>query len=439
MTFTTASYWLINGLSISRSLIPAKNPDLLVKKAGITIATQTVQTCSYITIQNCSIYSQLDSSTWTATQWKNSNTPVSIYGTNCSFLNNHLFNGCGFLVGYHANGTTVSKNLIENFAGDGFGNRGNKLTFTNNIVRNCHKVNGNHNDLFQSWGNDGAVITNNLFIAWLPGNTFLSGYANGTPGPVSDFQGIGCFDGTFTNQTISNNEIYVDHPIGIWILKGSDCTINNNFIRRCGKYTYFPASRKPYALPSVSIQPSKSGAPSKNNTITNNRAEAFYITQTGGTFTGNSIINGTATKQANVGPIGTVSVTKPALLKSSKLVITTDEFSVPMVANTPIAIENTNTNTSTSTDTNMDTDDLCYSDIYVEKLLNPVPFSVVASYIGVEINWSNIDNVEGYYVYFNGKQIAKLYNNSSSVMIPELTDLDVANYKVVPYLNKKNL
>lgn len=151
LTFATASYWLINGLSISGSLIPAKNPDLLVKKAGITIATQTVQTCSYITIQNCSIYSQLDSSTWTATQWKNSNTPVSIYRTNCSFLNNHLFNGCGFLVGYHANGTTVSKNLIENFAGDGFGNRGNKLTFTNNIVKNCHKVNGNHNDLFQSW------------------------------------------------------------------------------------------------------------------------------------------------------------------------------------------------------------------------------------------------------------------------------------------------
>jgi hypothetical protein len=400
LTVTNASYWIIDGLSVSRSLIPAKHPNLLVKTAGVTIATQTVQTCSYITIQNCSIYSQLNSSTWKATEWKNYNTPVAIYGTKCSFLNNHLFNGCGFLVGYHANETTVSGNLIENFAGDGFGNRAHKLTFTNNIVRNCHKVNANHNDLFQSWGNDGTIISNNIFVAWLPGNTFLSGFANGTPGAVSDFQGLGAFDGTFTNQIITNNEVYVDHPIGIWILNATNCTINNNFVRRCGKYTYFSAGRKPYALPSVSIQPSKSGASSKNNTITNNRAEAYYITQTGGIFTNNLIIGGNST------------VKKSGTTQTNNL--------------------------STQTDI-VDEDNLCYLDIYTEKISNPVPISLNASYVGVEIKWSSVENVEGYYVHYKEKQIAKLYNNSSSVIIPELEDLNVANYKVIPYQNTKKI
>jgi hypothetical protein len=451
LTFDQASYWVINGLTISRSLIPPKHPDYGVKIAGIRIATQTIQTCSFITIKNCSVYARLDSSKWTAKEWENLKAPVFIYGTKCSLLNNHFFNGCGLQIGYHADNAIVSKNLIENFASDGVGNRSNSLTFTNNIVRNCHKVNGNHNDLFQSWGNSGTNISNNIFVAWLPGNKFLSGSADGKIAEVSDFQGVGGYDGSFKKQTIANNEVYVDHPIGIWILNATDCIINNNFVRRCGKYTYFSAKRKPYALPSVSIQPSKSGASSKNNTIINNRAEAFYLTQTGGTSTNNVVISGTAKKQNGTGPTTPFvkySINSNSSLKSNTSLQSNLLNELNVISNTKTTKINSkpeiNSNNVNLTDINSDSNDsncsdLCYSDIYSEVILDSIDFSVNPSYIGVQINWLSVDNVEGYFVYYKNEQIAKLYNCELSLMIPSLSDLDISNYKIVPYKNIKKI
>jgi hypothetical protein len=389
LVFSKASNWTVSGLSISRTLIPLAHPDLALKQAGIAISTQTLEDCSYITITNTRVYSGLDSSNWTAVEWKARKCFVYIYGTNITLRNNHFFNGCGLQIGYHSNYCVVENNLMENFSSDGVGNKGNFLTFANNIVRNLHKVDANHNDLFQSWGNTGTIIKNNLLVAWLPGNKFLDGVG------VSDFQGLGFFDGSFVNQQIANNEIYVDHPIGIWLMGGKGCTINNNFVRRCGKLTYFKTK-----LPSVSLLPSKSGSPSTNCTVTNNRAEVFNIQQTGGTASSNIKITSTAKPQAGVGPVGTVGI----------------------IGVTPRSIESP---------------DLTYQDIYKEEMLSPIDFKLSKAYQGVELVWNTLSTVEGYIVNYKNNLVCKLFGSSNSIIIPELDDLQIENYSVIPYSNTK--
>lgn len=423
LVFNSGSgYWTVSGLTITRSLIPAGHPDNAVKISGVTISTQTAENVNNVTISNCSIYTQLDSSKWTKQQWNSYGANISIYGTNISFLNNHCFNNSKIYIGYHSNNCTVSNNLFENFATDGFDCKGNYLTFTNNIIRNSHKVNGNHNDLMQFWGTTGSVIKNNLLVAWLAGNKFLDG--NG----VADTQGMGGYDGGFSNFTIQNNEVYVDHPIGIWFLGPNNFNISNNFVRRCGKNSYFSPNRAGFALPSVTVWLSKSNKQGKNNVVANNKAEAFYINQSGGSFTGNVKISGTAKPTAPV----VAGLTRDLVLTETKLI--ESEITDPSVVPDNCVLNG---------DRDPDADDPIYAqpsyqDIYNEVRLNDIPFDLMKTSIGTQLYWKLPAEAEGCYIYHNGEQIAKIFKSTDVVIVPT-TDVDKNNFKITPYDNVKKL
>ena len=268
------SYWRFSGLTITKSAIKTTS-----KLSGITIDSQNVQKSTNIIIENCQLYSTQDSTNFTQTQWKNIKCGLLLFGSRCIFKNNYLLNGASIQIGFHANDNYIGHNIIENFASDGVGNKGYRNIFEYNVVKNSYKVNGNHNDLFQFWASTGSIIKNNIFIAYdNPNQKFLFKPS------LSDTQGLGLFDGWYNNINFDSNEIYVDHPIGLWLLGAKNCIINNNKVQRCGLKTW--SNR----LPCIKIDDKKSGAKSSNNIITNNTAEAFEINQIDGINNNNTVL-----------------------------------------------------------------------------------------------------------------------------------------------------
>lgn len=527
LIFMNAEKWIISGLTVTRSSIPKGHSDAMTKNSGITIDTQTNENSHYITIQNCSLYSTQNTTGWTEKNWKNCKCGITVHGSNHRIYNNHINNGSGMQFMFHANNCYVGYNVIENIPSDGMGNRGNSNIFEFNIIRNINKVSGNHNDLFQVWSNNGTIIRNNKLVAYTdPKKTILA-----KPG-VSDVQGIGMFDGWYSNMTVENNQVYVDHPIGIWLEGCKNCIVRNNFVKRCGKSTFM--SR----LPCVRIGPKKSGAVSTGNVVTNNFAENFELIGTG-TFSNNTKISGTtkppvgmvmpeersmplfakkallnnATTDGTLRPVRSREIVKSEEHKKSvkKILVLPNIANKTMIAAKPV--ENTEpieevvkpivarplpkaivkslikigkmmrkpaepvvepVVASLSVDNNVseqteiivnevtnddqeiiqvpqmktdsdevmrvsenvieDQEDIDEDNIFVETTLTPVYFKLTVTSFGADLSWNSVKNANGYYIYYKNEQVARTM--LTSFMLIDLTDPNVFNYKVVPFLIK---
>lgn len=240
MSMLNAHHWRIRGLTIL---------------GGVVIDNQNNENSDYNTFENCYMPSG----------------GFQVYGNYNTLRGNHIRSG-GILFGFHSNNGLVSGNTLEDFYSDGMHNQGNYGVWENNLVMNSHKINGNHNDLFQSLASVGNVLRGNEFRAYSdPNQADLI-----APG-VSDVQGIGLFDGWYTDWVIENNVVLVDHPIGIWILGAQNCRIKNNTVLRCGQYSLFPYLYSPERFPNIRVAAKKSGAASTGNLVMNNAAERFEL------------------------------------------------------------------------------------------------------------------------------------------------------------------
>lgn len=261
LTFINASNWVISNLSIGGG--------------GIVIDNQTNEKSHHITIDNCTISCFDTLVGLTARQMQNLRSGITLYGSNHTITQNHIKNGTGIMVGYHSNNNYIAFNTIENVISDGMHVKGNNNIVEYNLVKDIYKVNGNHNDLTQVMASTGNIFRNNIYVSYTDANRAYKTVP-------CDFQGIGMFDGFYTNITVENNIVFVDHPIGVWIQGAIKCTVKNNYVSRCGNNAYIKTN-----LPSVKILPKKSGASSLNNTVINNYAENIVVTQTGGSSVGN--------------------------------------------------------------------------------------------------------------------------------------------------------
>lgn len=273
LVFMNAHHWYIKGLTVSTFTTPKNHPDMGTKGSGILIDDQRNENSHHNTIEKCSLYTEPDSSHFTATDWGNKKAGIQVYGNYNKLIGNHLYNGGGIQIGYHSNHTLIRGNVVENIGTDAFGMRGNYCIVEQNLFMNSYKVNGNHNDLFQGWGSKGNIVRNNELRAYTdPNRKYIT---NTQPyGGASQTQGIGLFDGLFKDWVIENNLIRVDHTIGIWALGAEGFTIRNNKIVRCGKKIW--RVRKNSA-PGIHVGAGKSGRAAKNCVVVNNVAENFMI------------------------------------------------------------------------------------------------------------------------------------------------------------------
>jgi parallel beta-helix repeat protein len=179
---------------------------------------------------------------------------------------NRLLN-VNFGISVEASDSLISGNLVENFAGDGLRGLGNHCTFQYNTVKNCYKVNANHDDGFQSWSTGpNGVGSGEVVGVVLRGNTIIN-YDDPNQPYRGTLQGIGCFDGTFVDWVIENNVIITDHWHGITLGGARNCLVINNTVLDQNKTSPGP--------PWICIDKHKNGTASVNCVVRNNLATNF--------------------------------------------------------------------------------------------------------------------------------------------------------------------
>jgi len=224
--FTGARYWHLQGLTITPSKAPEYENTTLVSIEWHGFSGPS----TYITIENCYLYSVENASSWSAEQWDElSCTAISSQGKNVIIRNNYCKN-VNFGISSSRDSCLVEYNVIENFAGDGLRGLGNYNTFQYNIIKNSFDVNGNHDDGFQSWSvGEGGVGTDTVWGVILRGNTIIN-YEDPNQPHRGTLQGIGCFDGFYADWIVENNVVIVDHYHGITLSGAINCRIINNTV-----------------------------------------------------------------------------------------------------------------------------------------------------------------------------------------------------------------
>jgi Right handed beta helix region/Thrombospondin type 3 repeat len=261
-----ASGWIIRGLSVSPEHASTYEP-------GTIVAVETHSwsgPSNEILVEGCEIFSMDDVTGWSLSDWNDLPAHgVSVSGDDVTIREN-LIRNVNFGISVTGARVVVEYNVVDSFAGDGLRGLGDFGLFQYNTVKNCYDVNENHDDGFQSWsrGSDGTVGEGEVVGIVLRGNTFLNYEDPSQPfrGPL---QGIGCFDGFFTDWVIENNVIITDHWHGITLLGARNSRIVNN--------TVIDRNTDDPGPPWISIDDHKSGAPSEGCLIRNNLATAFTV------------------------------------------------------------------------------------------------------------------------------------------------------------------
>ena len=219
--------WLIRGLTISPSLAPVFSRVTMVDFYSRTLSHGV---CSNITLEDCFLYTILDSSGWSAADWDTKACSGIILGmeggANLIARNNHLLN-VNFGIMTQAQGSIAEYNTIENFSGDGIRATFHDVVARYNLIKNCYNVNDNHDDGIQSYlvnVGPGAIYRVNLI-----GNIIINTSDPAQPhqGPM---QGIGIFDGPFYDFVVENNVVLTDHWHGITLLNSQNARIINNTV-----------------------------------------------------------------------------------------------------------------------------------------------------------------------------------------------------------------
>lgn len=256
-----ASYWKLIGLTINpEKLFPNQNVPLEHPVYPIDENTMLrIDGCSNLLIEGCSAYSYADITGWTKDDWnskawngiRTSGTNNNVTITECHFKN---VNFGGLLSGSSTN-VFFENSTIENFCGDGIQTGSNYIVIQYNTIKNCYKVNGNHDDLLQVYRGStvyGIKIIGNKLFNYSDPNQPLLGAA----------QGIGCFDGMLVDLIIENNLVVTDTYHGITLMGATDCYIVNNTVLDVNNSTPGPAW--------IMVAPHKDGRISTGNVIRNN-------------------------------------------------------------------------------------------------------------------------------------------------------------------------
>jgi parallel beta-helix repeat protein len=132
--------------------------------------------------------------------------------------------------------------------------------FEYNLVANAIKVDGNHDDGFQSLARDGNPVVGVV----LRGNQFYTNYNHPNEALLSTFQGIGCFDGFYENWRIENNLVVVSHYHGISLYGARNSMIVNNTVVDDSHHS------TDSMVPWIRLTTHKDGSYGENNVVRNN-------------------------------------------------------------------------------------------------------------------------------------------------------------------------
>jgi hypothetical protein len=267
LAFKSAAHWNVLGLVITPEGVPAGKTKTA---ALVTVAAD----CHDITVRGCELSSAKSIAGWIESDWL----ARSIDGITCNAAHSTIADNTlryvrfGIVLGRQARDSTVSHNLVQDFMSDGMRGLADACVFEGNTVKNCYKIDDNHDDGFQSWsGGDAGVKVGGGVVkgVMLRGNTFIS-YTDPAQPFKAAMQGIGCFDGMFEDWVVENNLIVTDMWHGVAFYGATNCRIVNNTVVKN------PIDAAP-RTPRILISPHKHGAKSTGNIVRNNLVQTLNV------------------------------------------------------------------------------------------------------------------------------------------------------------------
>jgi preprotein translocase subunit YajC len=278
LTISSGSRWRIRGLSISPAF-GDKPYDGNIVKFGDSGPS------SDILIENCFIYTALDSSKWDTPTWKKANDGVFMgrHGKNLILRNNYILN-TRFAVSLCAEDSLCEGNVITNFSADGIRVTRDGQTVRYNVIKNnyCSAADGdnNHDDGIQCFlFNKGTGTVRRVTVV---GNIIIN-REDDRQKFHNPLQAIGFFDGPLVDFVVTDNVVLVDMWHGVSLYSARNCRIERNVA-----WSRWESNRRPWV---------RLGGKSQNCTVKNNYACSFRI-DSAAVKSGNKPSNAAIYKQA---------------------------------------------------------------------------------------------------------------------------------------------
>lgn len=276
--FRSVDGWVLRGVSVSPSFASMYDPQTAIEVDSHGFSGPS----AHVTVENCHVFSVPDIASWSAADWvAQAVNGIASDADDVTVRHNTLEN-VHFGISMSGARARVIDNSVRNFSGDGMRGLGDDSLFEHNYVANCYDVDDNHDDGFQSWSTGpGGVGTGEVRGMVLRGNMIVNREDPDQPlaGPL---QGIGCFDGYFTDWVVENNVIVVDHWHGITLLGARNSRVVNNTVLD-------PNDARP-GPPWIKIAPHKDGSEGTENVVRNNLATAIANEGSGVTEDHNLVI-----------------------------------------------------------------------------------------------------------------------------------------------------
>ena len=217
--------WIIRGLTITPEGSPRPHKgDLVVLAEG--------GPSEELILEDCFLYTALDSSKWTAKDWMEACSGIFLgrHGTKLVARNNHILN-TRFAMALCSPDSLCEGNIVENFSADGIRVTRDDLTVQYNVIKNIYLSDAdgdaNHDDGIQVFlFNKG---TGTVRRAVIRGNLIITREDPAQPFPAT-MQGIGCFDGPLVDFLVEDNVVLVSHWHGISLYDAQNCVIRNNAV-----------------------------------------------------------------------------------------------------------------------------------------------------------------------------------------------------------------
>lgn len=260
--------WLVKGLTVSPSLAPG--PLERIPRHLVVLGERGGEDSAELVVEDCFIYSVLDTSDWTGKDWvekPSSGIWLGRHGERHIARNNYVLN-TRFGIDLCAPDCLCEGNVVANFSADGIRATRDGQVVQYNVIKNIlvgsRDGDRNHDDGIQVFlFNVGTGTVRNITIR---GNIILARERDDLPFPTG-LQGIGCFDGPLVNFRVEKNVVCVNHWHGITLGDAQGCTVEGNtvFSRWGGR-----------ARPWVMLGQKKNQA--RGNTVRGNFAHSFSFT-----------------------------------------------------------------------------------------------------------------------------------------------------------------
>ncbi len=266
--------WRIKGLTISPSLAPSTRSSVPTSPSRpprnlVTLGERGGEDSAELIVEDCFLYSVLDTSSWTGRDWvtqPHSGIFLGRHGARHAARNNYVLN-TRFGIQLCAPDCLTEGNVVANFSADGIRatRDGNVVQYNviKNIFAGSRDGDSNHDDGIQVFlFNVGRGTLRNMVFR---GNIVIARESDNLPWP-NPLQGLGFFDGPLVNFLVEKNVVCTNHYHGITLSDAQSCTIQDNVV-----YSRWGGRMRPW------IRLGKKQNLARGNTVRNNLAHSFHF------------------------------------------------------------------------------------------------------------------------------------------------------------------